>query len=72
MATVPDHRRRGYGRRILDALLAVGVNSGAENFWLMVTAGNTAAQALYSRAGFSEQGRYLYRQAPLQRALTGC
>jgi ribosomal protein S18 acetylase RimI-like enzyme len=72
MATGREHRRQGFARRVLDALLSAGVDSGASNFWLMVTAGNTAAQALYAGAGFVECGRYLYRQAPLQRPLTGC
>ena len=72
MATATDHRRKGYARKILDALLAAGAAGGAGSFWLMVTAGNAPAQALYTGAGFSEQGRYLYRQAPLQRALSGC
>ncbi|WP_115790544.1 GNAT family N-acetyltransferase [Arthrobacter silvisoli] len=72
MATGPEHRRQRYARRILDALLSAGVDNGAADFWLMVTAGNTAAQSLYAGAGFVERGRYLYRQAPLQRALSGC
>jgi len=72
MATARKYRRQGYAGRILDALLSAGVDRGATNFWLMVTAGNAAAQALYAGAGFVERGRYLYRQAPLQRALTGC
>ncbi len=72
MATSREHRRQGFARRILDALLSAGVDGGVANFWLMVTAGNSAAQALYTGGGFREQGRYLYRQAPLQRAVSGC
>jgi ribosomal protein S18 acetylase RimI-like enzyme len=72
MATSRDQRRRGYARRILDALLAAGAGRGAGNFWLMVTAANSAARTLYTGSGFTEQGSYLYRQAPLQRALSGC
>lgn len=72
MASGREHRRQGYARRILDALLAAGAGQGVGNFWLMVTAANTGARALYEGAGFAEQGRYCYRQAPLQRALSGC
>nr|WP_120521459.1 GNAT family N-acetyltransferase [Arthrobacter celericrescens] len=72
MATGREHRRQGFARKILDALLAAGAAGGAGSFWLMVTAGNAPAQALYAGAGFAEQGRYLYRQAPLQRVLSGC
>jgi RimJ/RimL family protein N-acetyltransferase len=42
------------------------------SFWLLVTAANEAAQQLYARAGFTESGRYLYRQQRPRRALTGC
>ncbi|OFI37889.1 GNAT family N-acetyltransferase [Arthrobacter sp. SW1] len=72
MATSAEHRRRGFARRVLAALLTAGAGEGVQDFWLMVTAGNLGAQALYAGAGFEEQGRYLYRQAPLQRALSGC
>ena len=72
MGTEREHRRQGFARRILDALLSAGIDRGAVNFWLMVTAGNAAAQALYAGAGFVEHGRYLYRQAPLQRTPSGC
>jgi ribosomal protein S18 acetylase RimI-like enzyme len=72
MATTAEHRRRGYGRRVLDALLTAGAHRGVVDFWLLVMASNTGAQALYEGAGFAEQGRYLYRQARPQRALSGC
>ena len=72
MATGSGHRRQGYGRRVLDALLTAGSRRGVAEFWLLVMASNTRAQALYVGAGFAEQGRYLYRQARPQRALSGC
>lgn len=72
MATSSLHRRRGYASSVLDALLAQGFQKGLESFWLLVTAGNTHAQSLYTKAGFSEHGRYVYRQAPLKRAPGGC
>ncbi|WP_028267153.1 GNAT family N-acetyltransferase [Arthrobacter sp. MA-N2] len=72
MATEGEHRRQGFGRRVLGALLEAGGHRGVSEFWLLVTASNTGAQALYRGAGFAEHGRYLYRQARLRRGLSGC
>ncbi|BCW36502.1 putative N-acetyltransferase YobR [Arthrobacter sp. StoSoilA2] len=72
MATSVTHRRRGYATMVLSALLEQGAARNLQGFWLLVTASNRGAQALYSRAGFVEQGSYLYRQAPLRRAPGGC
>ncbi|WP_090821685.1 GNAT family N-acetyltransferase [Arthrobacter sp. yr096] len=72
MATSATHRRRGYGTRVLGGLLEAGAHLGLEGFWLLVTAANHGAQSLYTQAGFSAHGSYLYRQAPLRRAPGGC
>lgn len=72
MATHPDSRRRGVAAAVLAELLRQASTAKAERLWLMVTAANTGAQALYARAGFVEVGRYHYRQAPLRRAFGGC
>ncbi len=72
MAVLPEARRRGIATQILNALTVAGAERGLRNYWLMVTAANTGAQELYTRAGFAEQGRYHYRQAPLRRALGAC
>jgi ribosomal protein S18 acetylase RimI-like enzyme len=72
MATRPDARRQGFARRIIDALLSEGQAQGLSGYWLMVTASNLAGQELYGQAGFSEAGRYLYRQERPKRHLTGC
>lgn len=72
MATSARHRRRGYASSVLQALLSRGARRGLEHFWLLVTAGNQAAQQLYRQMGFQESGRYLYRQQRPRRALTGC
>jgi ribosomal protein S18 acetylase RimI-like enzyme len=72
MATAAGHRRRGFGRQVLDALLTAGSHRGVSEFWLLVMASNTGAQALYEGAGFAERGKYLYRQGRPQRALSGC
>ncbi|MHC6592605.1 GNAT family N-acetyltransferase [Arthrobacter sp. C152] len=72
MATLPGERRRGYGTAILRALLNAGAEQGLSGYWLLVTAANHPAQDLYAKAGFTEAGRYLYRQERPRRALIGC
>lgn len=63
VAVDPDHRRRGLGGRVLDALLAHGLNHGARHATLEVAAPNMAARGLYAAAGFQEAGirRAYYR-----------
>lgn len=72
MATHRDNRRMGYGSTVLRALLNAGAGLGLEGYWLLVTAANHGAQALYSAAGFQETARYHYRQDPPRRAFAGC
>ncbi|MFH5877504.1 GNAT family N-acetyltransferase [Arthrobacter sp. NA-172] len=72
MATAAESRRNGHGQRVLDALLCAGTHREVVQFWLLVLASNTGAQALYERAGFAVEGGYLYRQARPRRALSGC
>ena len=72
MATSPSARRRGYAATVLQALLAEGGARGVDSSWLLVTAANHAARQLYSQAGFTESGRYIYRQQRPRRALSGC
>lgn len=72
MATAETHRRRGLAAKVLAALLNEGATLGLKGFWLLVTAANHNAQSLYRQAGFRDYGSYLYRQAPLRRARSGC
>jgi ribosomal protein S18 acetylase RimI-like enzyme len=72
MATRLDARRRGYGGRVVRALLREGGARGLAGYWLLVMASNTGARELYARAGFREACRYLYRQDRPKRHLTGC
>ncbi|TYB54499.1 GNAT family N-acetyltransferase [Nonomuraea sp. PA05] len=58
MATLPQARRRGLARVVLRALVA---RAGVPSAYLVVTAGNGAAQALYRGEGFEDAGRYHYR-----------
>ena len=56
VAVAPGRRRRGYGRRVLEALLHEGRQAGAERATLEVAVGNGGACALYAAAGFRPAG----------------
>ncbi|WP_307080144.1 GNAT family N-acetyltransferase [Arthrobacter pascens] len=72
MATRPESRRRGFAGMVLRSLIDGAVAAEAGRLWLLVTASNPGARALYAKAGFQEVGRYSYRQERPKRALTGC
>jgi ribosomal protein S18 acetylase RimI-like enzyme len=61
MAVEPWARRAGRARGILSALLSHGGQQGARGAYLVVTESNTAARALYERAGFAVSARCHYR-----------
>jgi ribosomal-protein-alanine N-acetyltransferase len=54
LAVHPDHRRRGLARQLVEALLALGRQAGAERATLEVARSNGAARALYAALGFRE------------------
>ncbi|HEX8098360.1 MAG TPA: ribosomal protein S18-alanine N-acetyltransferase [Pyrinomonadaceae bacterium] len=63
-------RRRGVGRRLLDAALREAARLGARAALLEVRRGNAAAQALYERSGFRVVGvRKNYYSNPPEDAL---
>ncbi len=57
---IPDRRREGLGRRVVDALLAWGAEHGARSAYLQTLPGNAAAIALYEAYGFVTHHRYRY------------
>lgn len=63
VAVDPAHRRRGFGLAVLQELLRLGRDRGAERATLEVSATNPAAQALYGRCNFVTAGvrRRYYR-----------
>ena len=61
IATDPDHRRKGLGGRVTDALLGTGYLNGARQAHLQVEADNRAALELYGGKGFHDLYRYWYR-----------
>lgn len=54
VAVHPDHRRQGLAFQLLQALLLLGREAGAERVTLEVSSRNAAARALYARLGFQE------------------
>jgi ribosomal-protein-alanine N-acetyltransferase len=56
IAVMPEHRRAGAGRRLLEAATAWARDGGAQALFLEVGTDNPAARALYDRAGFQVVG----------------
>ncbi|WP_155829883.1 GNAT family N-acetyltransferase [Glycomyces tenuis] len=61
IGTLPEHRRRGLGGEVLEALTAWAVGAGARRIALQVETDNAEALAWYGRLGFAERYRYHYR-----------
>jgi [ribosomal protein S18]-alanine N-acetyltransferase len=60
----PDAQRFGYGRRLLNALLVKGQDSGVDKVFLEVRPSNHKALKLYDSVGFEQIGiRPAYYQA---------
>ena len=57
-----EARRKGYGREIVEAILAEGAKRGAEKSYLQVMLSNPAALSLYEKMGYREVYRYWYRK----------
>lgn len=53
----PSYRRRGLGRSLMREIESELKSGGTQSLFLEVAASNTAARALYARAGFREAGR---------------
>lgn len=57
LGVVPERRRRGVGRRLLESALVAACGLGAARMFLEVADDNVAAQGLYAARGFREVGR---------------
>lgn len=70
IATVPEHRRQGVARSLLEAAVACARAAGCPALLLEVRESNTAAQRLYLGRGFKPLGRRRrYYTAPVEDAL---
>ena len=56
-----EQRRKGYGRRMMEGLLAHGQRNGARTAYLQVMLNNPPALRLYEDLGFKEIYQYWYR-----------
>jgi ribosomal protein S18 acetylase RimI-like enzyme len=61
LAVLPDHRGRGIGTRLLDALEQHLDDAGVRDRVIGVLPGNLAAVRLYQRRGFRSTWLYLSR-----------
>jgi ribosomal-protein-alanine N-acetyltransferase len=57
IGVLPDRRRSGAGRRLLDAAMDAASAAGARRLFLEVAVDNAAAIGLYRAVGFADQGR---------------
>ncbi|MBB6093315.1 ribosomal protein S18 acetylase RimI-like enzyme [Povalibacter uvarum] len=55
---LPDHRGRGYGRQLVEFLIARAGELNIRALHLEVDQANTAAQQLYESLGFRKRDRY--------------
>ncbi|WP_377273386.1 GNAT family N-acetyltransferase [Peterkaempfera sp. SMS 1(5)a] len=63
MATLPQARGRGAGRRVLEALARWAEAQRTDRMYLQVERDNLPARWLYEKAGFTEVCAYHYRTA---------
>jgi ribosomal-protein-alanine N-acetyltransferase len=74
IGVLPDHRRAGIGRQLVEMIIAESINRGAARLFLEVAEDNTAAQRLYRALGFVAVGRrpgyYRRKSGPAIAALT--
>jgi len=56
LCVLPEHRRKGIARRLLEEAKEVARRQGVQKLSLEVRQSNTAALGLYAQAGFSQVG----------------
>lgn len=70
VAILPEYRRQGYGRRLMEAVLQEGKRLGGTQMTLEVRKSNLAAIRLYEGAGFQTEGvRKDFYEKPTEDAL---
>ncbi|MDH3296778.1 MAG: ribosomal protein S18-alanine N-acetyltransferase [Gemmatimonadota bacterium] len=70
IAVLPEARRRGLGRWILEGALRAARDRGAEEVYLEVREANVEARRLYEKAGFETIGtRPSYYSSPVEDAI---
>lgn len=61
-----SQRRKGLGLKIMKALLALGLEHGADKTYLQVEASNTPAVNMYMKLGYEKSHEYWYRVKDIQ------
>lgn len=61
-----SHRRKGYGKDIIDGILGTVNRISVKTAYLQVVVGNVSAEKLYDKIGFKEAYRYWYRKLELK------
>lgn len=70
VAVMPDHRRRGIGRVLMEQVICICRNSGVTSLFLEHRESNTAAAALYEDFGFTVYAvRKRYYSSPIEDAI---
>lgn len=70
LAVAPEHRRKGIGQALLQAVTTDALGRGTSQLYLEVRESNSAARQLYQAAGFEEVGRRKrYYRHPVEDAL---
>jgi GNAT superfamily N-acetyltransferase len=64
LQTAPAARRRGVARHVLRGVTQWATQRGSNRAYLQVEERNTAAVALYGKAGFVTHHTYLTRESP--------
>jgi ribosomal protein S18 acetylase RimI-like enzyme len=65
---LPNYRRHGVGRRLLDSIRAAALATGAVRIVLQTEADNTPALRLYAESGYSQVEGYCSLTLPLTQA----
>lgn len=55
------HRGKGYGEDVMNGILSAAYKKGVDTAYLSVVVGNTPAEKLYEKLGFTEIYQYWYR-----------
>lgn len=68
LAVDEDHRRRGIGRALVEALAALARTKGCYDVWVLTEEENEAAVATYRRAGGLAPSNHVMIEFPLEDA----
>ena len=68
LAVDEDHRRRGVGRALVEALAELARSKGCYDVWVLTEEENEAAVATYRRAGGSAPSTHVLIEFPLEDA----